>query len=99
MWVLRGHPRHQGSTYTSSTLASPIRVLIFTDTCATPPDRAATTAEVVSITGVSCHFDVAIATPAGISIFPTTMLTPTKPVPAMKNRSDGYAASTQVVGD
>jgi hypothetical protein len=76
-----------------------VRAVIRSDTSATPPDNVATTAEVVSITGVGVHGEPATATPAGISVFPTTMLTATDPVPEMKKRTVGYAASTQVDGD
>jgi len=54
-----------------------------------PPDGAASTAELVSITGVGDQSPPATATPAGITKLPPTTSTATDPSPTMKKRIDG----------
>jgi hypothetical protein len=88
-----------GIDETSSTRALPVRPVSLSDTCATPLDVAAATAEDVSMTGVGSQLDPATAIPAGMSTFPSMTVTATTPVPAMKRRALGYAASTHVGGD
>lgn len=84
---------------TSSTRALPVRPVSLSDTCATPLDVAAATAEDVSMTGVGSQLEPATAIPAGMSTLAFTIVTATTPVPAMKKRALGYAASTHVGGD
>jgi hypothetical protein len=84
---------------TSSTRGSPLRAVSLSETWATPSEVAATTAEPVTITGVGSQLNPATAIPAGMFRFPSTMVTITDPVPPMKKRTDGYAASTHVEGD
>ena len=48
---------------------------------------------------IGSHEEPAIAIPARIAVPPSTRLTATDPVPAMKKRTVGYAASTHVAGD
>jgi hypothetical protein len=88
---------------TSSTRGVPVRAVILTDTSATPPDVNDRTAELVSITGVGSQAGTATATPAGIPTgmprLQSTTVTATDPVPEMKKRTVGYAASTHVEGD
>src|SRR5438309_10342598 len=84
---------------TSSIWGSPESPVKVTDTWAVPPESAPSTAELVSIVGAGDHPPPATAVPTGMTEFPSTMLTATDPLPAMKKRIDGYAASTHVTGD
>src|SRR5262245_61659136 len=84
---------------TSSICGLPERAVTVSDTWAVPPDFAPSTAEVVSITSVGDHLPPATATPAGITKSPSTTLTTTDPWPAMKNRIEGWVASTHVKGE
>src|SRR4051812_19685612 len=93
------HPRLHGSMNTSSIRGLPERRVKVRDTWAVPPDSAPSTGELVSITGVGDHLSPATATPTGITELPSTTLTATDPVPAMKNRIEGRVASTHVRGD
>src|SRR5262249_29851578 len=92
-------PRFHGSMKTSSTCGLPLSAVSRSDTCATPSDSADTTAEVVTVTGAGSQPTPPTAIPAGSTSFPAIRLTATEPFPAMKKRTDGSAASTQVAGD
>src|SRR2546421_12396269 len=70
---------------------------------AVPPLSAPGMADAVSIGSVGCHVPVPSTTPTGIGTpFHTTKtatVPPRKPVPRVKNRNVGYAASTHVGGE
>ena len=66
-----------------------LRAVSGSDTWPVPSDVAATTGEPGSITGVGTQLPEATAIPAGMQRFPSTTLTATDPVPAMKKRIGG----------
>ena len=74
---------------TSSIRGWPERPVNLSDTWALPPDNAPSTGALVGMICVGHQMKPAMATPAGITVLPSTTLTATVPRPAMKKRIEG----------